>query len=93
MMLQTTLTGRVLFAGYTIHTVVWLVHQALTQVEALEPVQRAVNDLAPALALQGDVLMATMDKSWPTVMGLAGALGCSFSRCLPQPMLQHCMCL
>ncbi len=40
--------------------------------QQLEPVKEAVNALAASASLQGDVLMAILDKSLPTASGLAG---------------------
>lgn len=40
--------------------------------QALEGFQSAVASLAPTLGVQSEVLVATMDKSLPTAVGLAG---------------------
>ncbi|BDA50051.1 probable mitochondrial fission process protein 1 [Coccomyxa sp. Obi] len=65
------LLASVICPGYTIHTVVALVHAGLLPIEQLEAVKEAVNALATSVSLQGDVLMAILDKSLPTASGLA----------------------
>ena len=38
----------------------------------MEPVKHGVDSLAMAVSLQGDLLMTLVDKSLPTLVGLAG---------------------
>lgn len=38
----------------------------------MDPVKRGIETLAMAVSLQGDLLMTLVDKSLPTLIGLAG---------------------
>jgi hypothetical protein len=69
------LLASVFVPGYTIHTVVAAVHAGLAPLEALPAVREGAAALAAALggATTGDALLAVVDKSLPTVAGLAGA--------------------
>ena len=68
------LLASVFVPGYTIHTVVAAVHAGLGPLEALPAVQEAAAGLASAFgAPSGAALLAVVDKSLPTVAGLAGA--------------------
>ncbi|KAK9815841.1 hypothetical protein WJX72_010606 [[Myrmecia] bisecta] len=65
------LLASVICPGYTIHTIVWLTHQALSQLEATDAAHSAFESGATALSLSGDVLALVVDKSLPTAVGLA----------------------
>lgn len=59
-------------AGYTIHTVVALVHAGLVPLEAQQAVQDACASMAPVLSLEPQALLQVVDKSVPTAAGLGG---------------------
>ena len=59
-------------AGYTIHTVVALAHAGLIPLEQQEAVQQGFQQCAPLLSTTPDALIALVDKSLPTMIGLGG---------------------
>lgn len=59
-------------AGYTIHTVVALVHAGLVPLEQQEAVQQGFQQCAPLLNTTPSALIALVDKSLPTMIGLGG---------------------
>ena len=59
-------------AGYTIHTVVALAHAGLIPLEHQLAVQQTFEQLAPVLNSSSDALLAVVDKSLPTMLGLGG---------------------
>lgn len=65
------LLASVICPGYTIHTVVALVHAGLVPLEAQESVKHVFESLAPTVSMSPDVLLTTVDKSVPTAAGLA----------------------
>jgi fission process protein 1 len=65
------LLASVICPGYTIHTIVDLVHAGLKPIEQQQPVLDAVQQWAASLGLAQDTLLTYIDKSLPTAIGLA----------------------
>ena len=59
--------------GYTIHTVVALVHGLLKPLEGTSAAQQLAGNAAVALHLHAADVLAVADKSVPTALGLAGS--------------------
>ena len=68
--------------GYTIHTVVALAHAGLIPLEHQDAVQQAFQQSAPFLSSSPDALLALVDKSLPTMIGLGGDCCCLSTRLL-----------
>jgi len=56
--------------GYTIHTVVALIHELLDRIESQPHVQRVLFSAAHAMGVSSDPFMETFNKSMPTAVGL-----------------------
>lgn len=64
------LLASVICPGYTIHTVVALAHAGLIPLEHQSAVQQTFEQLAPVMNSSPDALLAVVDKSLPTMLGL-----------------------
>lgn len=65
------LLASVICPGYTIHSVVYIVHSLLGLAEKQESVHRSILQAATAVNMEPELVQTLLDKSIPTFVGLA----------------------